>query len=162
MASQLPVELEDIVLPGNAAWWPLPLGWWLVMLILLGILSIAVISYRHYRRNQYRRVALQLLQQALNDWQQHQDTSLAITTMLSLLKRTAVTAYGRDSGALSGNRWLAFLKQQISASQFDQQFEQLVLTEQYQTQPQADIPTLYQQCCHWVKRHRSPKIRGQH
>ncbi|MBZ6074718.1 DUF4381 domain-containing protein [Microvirga puerhi] len=93
-------NLRDIALPSAVSWWPPAPGWWLIGAgIVATVLVASIRAYRRYRANAYRREAIRELD-ALSDRK----------AVMPLLKRAAMTAYGRGSvAALSGADFLTFL-----------------------------------------------------
>ena len=78
-------------------------------LIIIALLA-AIWQWRRYRRRAYRRTALKQLQQL----QQHLQAGAADTSIIAelsiLLRRTAISRYGREQvAALQGKAWLEFL-----------------------------------------------------
>ncbi|GAB5401974.1 MAG: DUF4381 domain-containing protein [Aureliella sp.] len=92
-------NLRDIAVAPPVSWWPLAPGWWFVI---AGVLVAAVLfAYRRWvlwRRDEYRRAALAELAEAIDD-----------AMVVQILKRAAITAYGRKVGSLSGDRWCKWL-----------------------------------------------------
>ncbi len=93
-------NLRDIAVPPPVSWWPLALGWWVV--IALTLVFIALYGYRTWQRwkaNAYRRAALTELRSATND-----------ATIAEILKRTALCASPRaDVASLAGDNWCQWL-----------------------------------------------------
>lgn len=103
MSAATSLPLRDVHLPAVPSWWPLPLGWWAV----LGVVVLCALigwAWRAHRRRQYRR------------WSGIFDTALAAATtpveevaaIAELLRRAARQ---RQPGAelLQGQAWLEFL-----------------------------------------------------
>jgi hypothetical protein len=94
-------RLHDLALPPPIPWWPPAPGWrWLIGLAVCAIVWLAVRGVSRWRKNLYRREALAHLSQA----------SPSLASLPELVKRTALSAYPRESVAsLTGDSWLAFL-----------------------------------------------------
>jgi hypothetical protein len=92
--------------PAPSGWWPLAPGWWVLLVLLIGILAIWVYRYRR-KSSVLSRAALQellLLENKASD-----DVSLA-RELQNLLRRYALAKYGHVIVAnLSGKEWLAFV-----------------------------------------------------
>ena len=74
LQQQLLNELRDIRLPEPVSWWPPAPGWWLLSLVVLGVLIFITIKlHRRWKSNRYRRIATHQLTKAQRDWQQHGD-----------------------------------------------------------------------------------------
>ena len=97
-------NLHDIVVSSPAPFWPPASGW--ILLLGLFIMLAAFLLIRAvilYRRNAYRRVALDELRQAAASPE-------PLALIASLLKRTALAAYGREEVAsLTGETWVSWL-----------------------------------------------------
>lgn len=93
--------MHDIILPPAISFWPLAPGWYALALILVSfIFYISQVRKEKYRRNFYRREALQRLKN-LKD----------IPSVLSLLKGVALHHYSRESiASLSHNAWWDFIE----------------------------------------------------
>ena len=93
-------NLREIILPPPVPWWPLALGWWVLLAVLcLAAVSVAFRAWRTWRANAYRRAALRELA-----------AGESVAAMAEILKRTALVAYPRtDVASLSGPAWLAWL-----------------------------------------------------
>ena len=111
--------LRDIHLPAPVPLWPPAPGWWLLALLMVLLLVATVWLWKRHRRTAYRRAAfkeLQHLQQALRQGQA--DTAI-ISELSILLRRAAISRYGRDQVAsLNGKAWLEFLDRSGRTTQF--------------------------------------------
>jgi hypothetical protein len=99
-------NLNDIVVPPPAPWWPLAPGWYIAGGILaLLLLWRAYVYWQASRRNRYRRAALKELSVIRT-----QGDAAAMRRLPLLLKRTALSAWPREEVAsLSGPAWHDFL-----------------------------------------------------
>ena len=100
-------NLHDIVAPAPVGWWPPAPGWYMVLATLaIATLWLGVRTARRYRRNRYRRAALQRLARIHSEC----TTGQAATELAVLLKQTALAAWPRAQVAsLSGQAWTDFL-----------------------------------------------------
>ena len=56
-------NLRDLALPAEVSLWPPAPGWWiLAAAVAVSVMILIVMAVRHYRRNTYRREALQQLE----------------------------------------------------------------------------------------------------
>lgn len=104
-------RLHDIVVPPPVPWWPPAPGWlWLLGLVSLLAAMAALRWFAHRQRNRYRREALAELSRLEADAGDASKRATALAGLSALLKRTALTAYGREPvAALTGAAWFAFL-----------------------------------------------------
>ncbi len=104
-------SLKDIAVPQPVSWMPQTWGWLALALVLLAaILAWAMVLYRRWRRNAYRREALRLLDGIAGDFRNQQTRAGATARLGELLKQTALAAWPRETiSAMSGNDWVEFL-----------------------------------------------------
>jgi len=98
--------------PAPIGWWPPAPGWWLLALLLLGVLGLAgLLWWRARSARSLRRAALAelaLLRARCRAGALERRACLA--ALSALLRRLALALYPRARVAgLSGRRWLAFL-----------------------------------------------------
>jgi hypothetical protein len=108
-------NLNDIVLPGPAAWWPLAPGWYVLAAAVSLVLAVlAARWWRRRRRNRYRRQALLELSSL-----RERATADSSRQVPALLKRTALSAWPRESVAsLNGAAWHGFLDESAAMEEF--------------------------------------------
>ena len=94
-------NLQDIIVPDTPGFFPLAPGWYVLLFILLTLLlHFGYRSFLTYRQNKYRRDALDELPH-----------TVTVNALLSLTKRVALSAYGREQTAiLSGDEWWTFME----------------------------------------------------
>jgi hypothetical protein len=104
-------RLHDIVAPPPTPWWPPAPGWlWLLGFAALVALYAATRWFVRWQRNRYRREALAELARLEADASDPSKRANALAGLSVLLKRTALTAYGREAVAsLTGQAWFEFL-----------------------------------------------------
>ena len=102
--------MHDLVRPEPVAWTPQTIGWTVVAVWLVTVTGLIIWSrIQHWRRNRYRRAALAELRQI--GQQQELDQQTMAYAIATLLKRTALAAFGRDQVAdLYGKEWADFLR----------------------------------------------------
>ena len=109
---QLP--LKDIHLPDPVSWWPLAVGWW-ILLTLLAVLIVAAIYWwiagaPARRVAQIRKIARIQLQNIEADYETGGDIGKLFRDASVLLRRTAMTLFPRDQVAgLCGQAWSDWL-----------------------------------------------------
>lgn len=116
------IALKEIRYPSNIDWWPMALGWWFILAIIVcAIIVFAMRFLRNFKRNKKRRIALNELHRIRNDEIICSDVSL-LTNKLSILIRKSMLAYeSRDAVAgLVGEEWLEFLDQNLEEKYFSQ------------------------------------------
>ena len=85
-------QLRDIQLPEPISWWPLALGWWVLIVLAAGILGwAALLLIRRYRANLYRRQAIHKLAQI--NTRPDVTSSQKLVLVFETLKQTINSAY---------------------------------------------------------------------
>lgn len=133
--NQPPLPLRDIHLPDTILWWPLAIGWWLViavvLLIVLGIGLFYTLNKKSRREQQVINDALVVLQQLAEE----QNKAIFIRGISALLRRVCVSLYGRQQVAgLTGESWLRFLDRKGKTKAFTQGVGRILLDHPYQQQ----------------------------
>ena len=159
-------QLADIHLPDPVSIWPLALGWWLLLALIFIALTIALLLRVRHQRNAYRRLALAELEQSYARLTRHQSTSQYLQELNALLKRVALSRYGKGfNPSLKGQAWLQWLDASCSQlpGSFTQLGGQLLVEGLYQKNPQGDIAALHQLALAWVRKHPAhlPRIKPQ-
>lgn len=108
-SEELLAQLADIKLPEPVSWWPPAPGWWLVLLLLLGLATLALKAYRRKRSRQLLlRSALAELQRSALD---ANDALSQLNAVNTVLRRVALFHYSaKQVAGLSGQRWAEFLR----------------------------------------------------
>ena len=98
-------NLNDILAPAPATWWPPAPGWYAVLAVALVLLTVHLFRMlKAWRKDTYRREALRELDAALAG------EGDAASQVPALLKRAALAAWPRqDVACLNGPAWHAFL-----------------------------------------------------
>ncbi|AUM11493.1 DUF4381 domain-containing protein [Ketobacter alkanivorans] len=146
-------QLRDIHLPEAVGWWPPAIGWWLLALLLISIVcgSIYWMIWRH-RRLAYKREAIAHMESIRARYLSSRDDAKLLSELSSLLKRTAITRYGRDEIAgMAGNQWLAFLDSTGQTSEFSEGSGR-VLAERFTPSPRIDSTELLNAVDQWLKK----------
>ncbi len=135
--------------------------------VLLGLLVLAVawIVYRRYRRhraNQYRRWALEKLEDIKRVLQQNLGLEKPLREIPVLVKQTALHAYPRpEVASLSGDDWLRFLDASYGGSGFSDGAGRILAHTAYEPAQELerygeeDINQLLKLVGKWIKKHRS-------
>ena len=156
IASQDPLaQLKDIHLPDPVGVWPLAIGWWLLAIVIVAIIVGGILWLRRrYKKNAYRREALAYLE-ALQARAQDHDPIAVATQLSSLLKRVAITLFGRhDTAGLNGSAWLRFLDEKGSTDAFSQGPGKVLGDDLYKPNPQVDLTALFQLSKQWIEKQR--------
>lgn len=139
--AELLALVREVHVPTVSAW-P-ALGWWLLAIVLLGILA-AVALYKHYQkryqRDAWRREALAellVLKERLADATEVERHEL-VQSISSLLRRVMMQSKGRRQVAgLTSNAWLDEIESLDSKHKLDNVLQPLLTDVPYQMKPDA-------------------------
>ena len=146
-------NLNDIVVPDAVPWWPLAPGWYVVAVVIaVSLTVIAVLGWRRWRKDRYRRQALAELRDIRGD------SRGSLQRLPALLKRTALSAWPRDSvAALSGPPWHNFLDNSAGLDQFRNGSGDLLDQLAYgKGLSESDQNRLLEAAENWLRHHRAP------
>jgi hypothetical protein len=155
--------LQELPLPAAVSYAPQTIGWVLIAVLLLAAAAlIAWAVWRRYRKQRYRRLALnELADIEARLTSAHADSAkraAALAAIAALLKRTSLAVAPREQvAALSGDAWLAFL--QRSNGHFDKESGALLAIASYapldQVQSISDYAsaTLIRHARDWIAHH---------
>lgn len=107
--------LRDIHSPPPPGFWPLALGWWLLILfaILLPIVIWFVAAKLKARRERLRvrKLALAEFEQLIAAWKEEPAPAKVLPQLALLLRRAAIAKFGHSQvSSLSGEAWKSFLQ----------------------------------------------------
>ena len=149
-------QLQNLALPAPVSYMPQTWGWWALLGVVLAWLAVwAARTYWHWRRNRYRREALQRLAQlrAAND------PIATLRELPTLLKRVALSMPAPQAvGPLQGAAWQAFLRDhspQRLPEDFSAQLAFLAYAPDEQLLALADTQRehIITTCTRWVEQH---------
>jgi hypothetical protein len=146
------LELRDIHLPEASLWWPPAPGWWLSLLLIVGLAILLPQLLRWFRHKPLRRLSLQELTRIRQAYNKGQSERAVLNEVASLLRRVTISYYGRNAkAAVTGEDWLRQLRQLSADSSFTPQQLELLVHERYRAQCEFDIEQLLQGCERWLR-----------
>ncbi|PLW82637.1 hypothetical protein CWI75_08615 [Kineobactrum sediminis] len=140
------------------SWWPPAPGWWLLLgLLVAGLSVMAFLLWRRYRRNRYRRVALQQLARITDSHAYHQDPARLLGEVNSLLKAVVLHSYPKsEMASVTGERWLQFLNDGLEQRGSSLRFPESIGPDAYSAAPQVgNSDELVKATRAWLRLHRS-------
>lgn len=154
MNPQQDLPIRDIHLPDAVSWWPLAPGWWgLLALLVLSVLLIVYIRRRKAKaKNRLPSIHHQVMQELKTVYQIEDDT-LFIQKLSELLKRVAITKYGKKVSGLTGESWLKFLDSQCEEDTFTKGQGRVLIDLPYRKNPQSDRKALIRVVKKWLESH---------
>ena len=149
-------NLHDIILPDAVSFFPPAPGWYIVALLLLALLFHFVIQgYKHYKKSQYKREALQELAfYKENDKDKNKKNAIEL---LGLAKRIGIVAFGRENIAkFSEDSWWDFMEKHSKVkinTELRQEITRLLYEEVY-TMNRALHDNIKHLVTLWIKTHK--------
>lgn len=131
-AAELP-ELKDIHLPGTPDIWPLALGWWLLLALVLG-LAIGLYFVLRKKRclKKHKQMLFNELSQVETKLQNADKEAIAETNIL--LRRLALAYYPDEHVAsLTGRDWLKFLDNSGNTQDFTRGAGRILIEAPYRS-----------------------------
>ncbi len=99
-------QLKDITLPPQISWWPLAVGWQ-ILIALAMLLILAGLWYYYRYKTRLKRTALQALQSLPPSV--YKDSTVLAAEVSALLRRVAIQRYGNHIATLHGTAWRTYL-----------------------------------------------------
>jgi len=145
-------NLHDIILPDAVGLFPVAPGWILVGISLLTLLfHFAVKGYDHYKKTLYKREALRELERS------KYDSKEGLVALLTLARRVAIAAYGREATAkLTGDAWWNFMEQHSKVQMSGELREKIatLLYDSSSTEDTSSYQTMRSIVEVWIKTHK--------
>ena len=130
-------------------------GWYFLGILTIVVLSLAALVWiRRYRKNTYRREAINEINQ-LNISSSQREILQRLTELLTILKLVALKTYGRkEVAALHGKPWLLFLDSKTKNISFSE-FEPVISKATYQSIPlnMEELEALKKLSKKWIQNH---------
>jgi len=147
-------HLKDIHLPPAVSWWPLAPGWWGLLALFFMMLALAVYLYIRSQRKTSQEIIIDQSLQLFHQLQQQSLTPKALIMELSeLLRRTAISLYGRDEIAnLAGDDWLRFLNKQGATKAFTEGVGRALAEQPYRPEVDYNRKALLGLTDDWLKK----------
>ena len=145
-------NLHDIIIPEAVGCLPPAPGWYMLGLLLLALLGHFVMNaYKRYKKSLYKREAL------VEVGRYKEESKEDMIHLLTLAKRVAITAYGREEIAkLSGDSWWDFMEQHSKAKvskELRVQIAYLLYDRDYD-HDSVDYPAIKNFVTLWIKTHK--------
>lgn len=157
LSQQLAEQLRDVHLPAEVSWWPLAIGWWLVLaIVVLLAVVLSVLMFKKWRANRYRNSALSELTNAHARWQSDRNSGHYLATVNELLKKV-MTSLGQTSNvSKSGSRWTKSLNTLVKTP-LSEATQHALAFECYAAEPDVNIDELHADVVNWITEHRVAK-----
>ncbi len=134
MEQQKALQLNDIHFPGSADFWPLAIGWWILLIVICLALfwGLAWLKKRKQLRKRQKAVFNRL--SILEDKLKKEANSETLAEVNILLRQLAVNYYPRsETASLTGGDWLQFLDKSGGTEGFSRGAGRVLIEAPYQT-----------------------------
>lgn len=146
-------QLRDIHMPADIGWWPLAIGWMILMVIGLLIISFGLYwIIRRWISHRAKREMLNMLNQLQRQYTHEKNATVIARELSVLLKRAALSQFPREEVAgLQSEAWLLFLDKTGDTTAFSQGIGRVLVTAPYQDQAEFAVPELFEIIRSWAR-----------
>ncbi|MFT6311212.1 MAG: hypothetical protein ACJAQS_001583 [Porticoccus sp.] len=143
-------QLRDIHLPDSLSMWPMAMGWWILLALIILLLALIGWGIRRHLANKKRQAMIQReLNKLLSDYKIQGDFQHYLQSLSELLKRAAISLRGDNHvAAYAGNTWQQYVYQY--ARQDQKYLCNYFGDELYQRKGSGDVPALQQFAKDWI------------
>jgi hypothetical protein len=148
------LPLKDIHLPDPISWWPLAIGWWIVLALSIFVGVIAFLLIKKMRKPTLKKEATAKLKKIEEEFIGHENAAICLKELSAFIRRVVISKHHSAGVAgLTGIAWLEFLDRSLDQPEFSQGIGKLLLSGPYQPQSnKEDVSHLIQLCHKWVER----------
>lgn len=151
-------DLRDIHLPDPVSFWPPALGWWIALILVMGLIPLSIWAFRKFRTPKALRTARHELQGLRESYAANQQDHTLTIGVSRLLRRYAIAVYGRERVAgLTGEKWLTFLNEKGQTNQFTDGTGRVLVSVPYGSHEPVQGQELIAAVEHWLQGNRRPK-----
>ena len=133
------LELQDIHLPAAADIWPLAIGWWILLALIVFIVGWLVIKLlqRTKRKKQQEKILAKF--DILEEKLRKNPSNSIIAELNTLLRQLAITYYPRaEIASLTGADWLQFLDKSGNTHDFSRGAGRILIEAPYKKENQKE------------------------
>jgi len=154
MNPDLASQLRDIHVAPAVPWWPPAPGWWVLALLLLGVLVWLVRRVlARYRVRQRRKQMLGWVDHLNVTIDPRREPQAYLSTLNRIFKVVALRAFpGQHCAAMAGQDWADFLATEMKNSQSKDSLKVLA-SGPYDPAPQFDPEIMSTLTRHWIRQH---------
>lgn len=133
------LELQDIHLPQSADFWPLAIGWWILLVLVLITVAWFVIKAIKLNRRRKRQAKILARFSALEEKLKVKSSNTIIAEINTLLRQLAITYYPREKiASLTGGDWLQFLDESGGTQDFSRGAGRILIEAPYRSEKQIE------------------------
>lgn len=149
------LPLRDIHLPQAVSWWPPAIGWWILLILGLLLMTAIVIWIRKLLQPKMNKSARAEMDNILLAYQQHQDDVKLLQQISAAIRRIGISYLRReDYAGMVGEKWYQQINQLVPGKTFSESMIALLINAPYQKQPVLDkqlVQQLITQTQAWVQ-----------
>lgn len=126
------LELQDIHLPPTADIWPLAIGWWILLVLIIAIASWLIIKTLQRIKRKKHQAKILAKFTALEEKLKAEPSNTVIAEINTLLRQLAITYYPRaEIASLTGADWLQFLDESGDTQDFSRGAGRILIEAPY-------------------------------
>jgi Domain of unknown function (DUF4381) len=150
--------LRDIHQPPAISIWPLAMGWYILLMIIIALIALGCyLMIKYHTKHRIRKLVLIRITELRKKHESSSKQNIC-EELSALLKRAALQVFPRKKVAgLYGEQWLAFLDAtvEIKDKNFSQGIGRVLITGPYQSSKQQLSQELFDLIELWVKQNLS-------
>ncbi len=147
------LPLRDIHLPEPISWWPLALGWWLILAALVGFTLFACWYIKKRKTPTLKKEAIKELERIECLLHMKEDPACCLAE-LSVFLRRVILSQKSDTprrASLTGDAYLRLLDKPLGTAEFSQGAGRILLAGPYQAEADYEaVLELVELCKRWV------------
>lgn len=145
-------QLPPLALPNPVSWWPIAIGWWLLLALVFTAAGLALLLIRrHYRSTRLIKSSRQTLNTIYLQYSSNQNSIQYLSSCNQLIRSFCLKQYHCNKLAvLSGEQWLKALDNIVSNPSLNST-EGKQLLQHYQLNTNVDIEALHNLLVRWFK-----------
>lgn len=145
------IPLKDIHLPDMLLWWPPAIGWWVLLILIVGLVVGLPYLWRWLKHKSLKKLSIAEFKTITKTFDQKEDRRKLVGELSMLLRRILMSYRGRhDTAALSGENWVEHLNKLVAVPCFSDEQELLLARGQYQRDPEFDTDSFMRSCERWI------------
>jgi len=110
------IPIRDIHLPEPVSWWPPALGWWLLLALIMGGVTVVLWIKKRRQLFKLRDAAMSELNTIYQTYQTQYNATQFAQELSALLRRVCISYFpNSETAGLAGNAWLEFLDSLLSS-----------------------------------------------
>lgn len=147
------LPLRELHLPDSISFWPLAIGWWIVLGFCLFLILLSIIVIRKINRPTMKKQAKKTLDNIEKTYLETDDALACLTEISAFLRRVMLSQKDfPDSAGLTGLAWLQLLDKPLKTHEFSQGVGQILLAGPYSPKVEnQEVTKLIELCSRWVR-----------